>query len=67
MSTSLILLSVLLGAFGVAYVSYAKTQRKAVPLIGGLVLLFLPYFTTNSYILVGILIAVILLSYFFNV
>ena len=67
MSTSFILWSIFLGAVGIAYMTYGKQQRKAVPLLGGMILLVLPYFTFNSYFLSAGLITVIGLSYFINV
>ena len=67
MSSTLILLSILLGAVGIAYITYGKTQRKAIPLLGGVVLLVMPYFSSQSYLLIAVLILVIVLSYFFNI
>jgi hypothetical protein len=67
MSTSFILWSIFLGAIGIAYITYGKQQRKAIPILGGIILLILPYFTVNSYLLSAGLITVIGLSYFINV
>ena len=63
MSTSYILWSIFLGALGIAYVVYGKKQRKAVPLLGGIVLLVLPYFSSNNLVFVGVLITIIVVSY----
>jgi len=67
MTTSLILWSIFLGALGIAYITYGKKQHKAIPLLGGVILLVLPYFTTNIYILVCTLILVVLSAYFINI
>jgi len=64
MTTSYILWNIFLGALGVSYLMYAKTQKKVVPLIGGLVLLIVPYLTENSYLFMVTLMGVILSSYF---
>ncbi len=46
-----------------AYLLYAKQQRRAIPLIAGLLLLILPYLTDRSYLLFGGLVAIILGDY----
>ena len=66
MTTSYILWNVFLGALGVAYLSYAKSQKKIVSMLGGIVLLGIPYFTENVYYYVVALILVVVVSYKFN-
>ena len=67
MSTSVILWSVFLGALGMAYMSYGKRQGKIFASLGGLILLVLPYFTTETYKLLASLIVIVAAVYFFNV
>jgi len=63
MTTTYILWNIFLGALGIAYITYGKVQRKAIPLLGGILLLVLPYLTSNIYIIIGGVLSVILLSY----
>jgi len=62
-TTSYILWNIFLGALGLAYLSYAKAQRKIVPALGGLALLLVPYFTSEVWIYICTLVSVILLAY----
>ena len=63
MSTAYILWNIFLGALGFAYIIYGKKQRKAIPLLGGIVLIVLPYFTSLTYIYMMVLFLVALGSY----
>ncbi len=66
MTTSVIVWSVFLGALGMAYMSYGKRQGKIIASLGGLVLLVLPYFTTESLPLLAGMATIIGIVYFFN-
>jgi len=66
MTTSVIVWSVFLGALGMAYMSYGKRQGKIIASLGGLVLLVLPYFTTESLPLLASMATIIGIVYFFN-
>ena len=66
MTTSYILWNIFLGALGVAYLSYAKAQKKVVPLVGGIALLAVPYLTENVYLYLLTLICVVGIAYKFN-
>lgn len=66
MTTSVILWSVFLGALGMAYMSYGKRQGKIIAFIAGILLLVLPYFTTETLPLVASLVVIIGVVYFFN-
>jgi len=66
-TTSFILWNIFLGALGLAYMSYAKIRKKAMPLIGGLVLLVVPYVTDNTYLFMTALVLVVLSSYFISI
>ena len=63
MTTSYILWNILLGSLGLAYLAYAKVQRKIVPALGGIILLVIPYFTSLSWIYICTLVCVVILSY----
>jgi len=52
---------------GLAYISYAKISKKAMPLIGGLALLVIPYVTDNTYLFMTAGFLVVLSSYFISI
>lgn len=52
MSTSILLWGLLFGSIGFGYFLYGKKQRSPVPLVCGLGLMAVPYFISNSYLLV---------------
>jgi hypothetical protein len=60
-STSLLVLGVIFGSVGLGYFLYGKKQRAVVPLVSGLVLMVVPYFISNTIVLVvvGVLISAI--------
>jgi len=66
-TTSFILWNIFLGSLGLAYLSYAKSRKKAMPLIGGLLLLVVPYVTDNTYLFVITVVLVVLSSYFIGI
>lgn len=61
MSTSLLVLGVIFGSVGLGYFLYGKKQRAVVPLVSGLVLMVVPYFISNTIVLVvvGVVISAI--------
>jgi len=63
MTTSYILWNILLGSLGLAYLAYAKVQRRIIPALGGIVLLVIPYFTSSSWVYISTLLCVVILSY----
>ena len=67
MSTSSLLLSVLFGAIGSGYFLYGRKQRAVVPLLCGLVLIVMPYFIPNAWLLVVVGAAVSAIPYFYRV
>ena len=67
MSTAYILWNIFLGALGFAYIIYGKKQRKVIPLFGGIVLIVLPYLTSEWYFYLLGLAVVVLSAYFINV
>jgi hypothetical protein len=60
-STSLLVLGVIFGSVGLGYFLYGKKQRAVVPLVSGLVLMVVPYFISNTIVLVvvGVVISAI--------
>ncbi len=63
MDQSALLWNIALSVIGMAYLIYARAQRRAIPLISGLILLVLPYLTDKGYLLFGGLAAVAAASY----
>ena len=61
-SPTLLMWSVLFGAFGVGFFIYGKKQKAIVPLCVGIVLCVIPYFMANVYGLVGIGVVLIAIS-----
>jgi len=51
MSTSLILIYIFLGSTSLSYMMYAKSQRKAIALISGIILGILPYFNLSIWLM----------------
>jgi hypothetical protein len=64
-STALIFWGVLFSAIGLGFFIYGKKQKVLVPLICGLALMIVPYFITNTFILVAVGAALIAAPYFF--
>ena len=52
MNTSLLVLGVIFGSIGLGYFLYGRKQRAVVPLVSGLVLMVVPYFISNTIVLV---------------
>lgn len=52
MSTSLLVLGVIFGSVGLGYFLYGKKQGAVVPLLSGVALMVVPYFITNTVVLV---------------
>ena len=49
-----LIVGIISGAFGMAYIVYGKRQAKLVPVIAGLLLCVYPYFTENPFALCAI-------------
>jgi len=67
MTTSYILWNIFLGALGMAYIVYAKTQRKIVPFLGGVILLVIPYVSSVLWLYLLVILIVIIVSYYYNI
>ena len=66
MDQSALLWNIALSVIGTAYLIYARAQRRAIPLISGLILLVLPYLTDKGYLLFGGLALVVAASYYLS-
>lgn len=64
MNESWLLWGLLFGSIGLGFFMYGRKQRAVVPLICGLVLMFFPYFVSNTMLLVAIGVALIVIPYF---
>ena len=49
-----LIVGLLAGAFGMAYIVYGRRQSKVVPTVCGVLLCIYPWFTENVYALYGI-------------
>ena len=61
---TLLMWSLLFGAFGMGYFAYGKKQRSPVPFVVGIALMVYPYFIANVYLLVLIGAVLLVLPYF---
>ena len=55
MSTSILLIYIFFGSVAFAYMTYGKSQRKAVALFSGIGLAVLPYFGLDMWLMIGCL------------
>ena len=62
--TSQLMWGVLFGGIGLGFFLYGKKQKAVVPLVAGIALMAFPYVVTNTYALVGIGVALIMLPFF---
>jgi len=63
-STAQLLWGVVLGSIGLGFFIYGKKQKAIVPLIVGIVLMILPYFISNGYLLAITGAVLVILPYF---
>ena len=61
--TSQLMWGVLFGGIGLGFFLYGKKQKAVVPLFAGIALMAFPYVVTNTYALVGIGLALIMLPF----
>ncbi len=61
--TSQLMWSVLFGGIGLGFFLYGKKQKAVAPLFAGIALMAFPYVVTNTYALVGIGLALIMLPF----
>lgn len=62
--TSQLMWGVLFGGIGLGFFLYGKKQKAVVPLFAGITLMTFPYVVANTYALVGIGLALIMLPFF---
>ena len=61
---TLLMWSLLFGAFGMGYFAYGKKQRSPVPFVVGIALMVYPYFIANVYLVVLIGAVLLAVPYF---
>lgn len=61
-----IIWGIIFGSIGLGYVVYGKRQKAVVPLFVGVFLFIIPYFLSNTYILVTVGAFLVVLPYFIN-
>jgi len=66
-STAHLLWSVFFSSLGIGFLIYGRRQRAAMPFLSGIGLALMPYFLSNSYVLVLAGCGVVSLPYFFRV
>jgi predicted membrane protein len=67
LNESWLLWGLLFGSFGLGFFVYGKKQRAVVPLVCGLALMIFPYFISNTILLVGIGVMLIVVPYFVRI
>ena len=67
LNTSLLLWGLLFGSVGFGFFLYGKRQKSMVPLVCGLALMAVPYFITNTFVLVAVGVALIAAPYFIRI
>ena len=63
MNPSTLMWGVVFGAIGMGFFVYGKKQKVIAPLIGGIGLMLIPYFISNTIVLVVIGIILVALSF----
>jgi len=66
-SASTLILGVIFGAIGLGFFVYGKKQKAIIPLFCGIVLMILPYFIPNMYILILSGIIIVAIPYFIRI
>jgi predicted membrane protein len=64
LDTSSLLWGLLFGSIGLGFLIYGRKQRAVVPLICGVALMIVPYFVSNTILLITIGITLIAIPYF---
>ena len=64
---TLLMWSILFGAFGMGYFAYGKKQRSPVPFVVGIALMVFPYFISNVYVVVLIGVVLLAVPYFVRI
>jgi hypothetical protein len=65
-TTSLIVFGLIFGSVGFGFFLYGKNQRAIVPLVCGLLLMGVPYFISNTVVLVIVGVLLCAAPYFFR-
>ncbi|BCL63262.1 hypothetical protein DGMP_39550 [Desulfomarina profundi] len=66
-SVSTLFWGVLFGAVGLGFFTYGRKQRAVVPLSSGIALCLIPYFISNSYLLVAAGCVLVIVPFFLKI
>ena len=66
MSASLLFFGLVFGCIGFGFFLYGKNQRAPVPLICGALLMFVPYFISNTLVLILVGMALCVIPYLYR-
>ena len=67
MSTSTLLIYIFFGSVALAYMTYGKSQRKAIALFSGIGLAVLPYFSLEIWLMVFLSLLMMALPFFIRI
>ena len=67
MTSSLLFLGLLFGSVGTGFFIYGKKQGAPVPLVCGMLLMVVPYFISNSWLLFAAGLALAVIPYFVRI
>ena len=67
MSTSTLLIYIFFGSVALAYMTYGKSQRKAIALFSGIGLAVLPYFSLDIWLMVLLSLLMMALPFFIRI
>ena len=60
MDATLLFVWVVTGAFGMAYFVYGRKQSKAIPMAAGVLLIVIPYFIDNFWVMLSVCVLLII-------
>ena len=67
MTSSLLFLGLIFGSVGTGFFIYGKKQGAPVPLVCGMLLMVVPYFISNSWLLFAAGLALAVIPYFIRI
>ena len=67
MTSSLLFFGLILGSVGTGFFIYGKKQGAPVPLVCGMLLMVVPYFISNSWLLFAAGLALAVIPYFIRI
>lgn len=67
MNPSTLLWGLLFGSIGLGFFVYGRRQKMVVPLLTGVALMILPYFVSNTFLLVMLGVGLLAIPYFLRI